>query len=247
MKRKLVTTLILFLLSYISAVIIIASWVVLIVSLITKSSRPVYFPPVLLLISTIVFIITRIKISKLHKKLDKYSEVIKIITNIVQITGYGYFYSKKYKFKFDTDKIKALDSDNFEIATIPDHWDLSELSSDCKIELNKDTVEFTVDFNSKNTKAEITTNQMYWNRFKSCVSEEEIAKSIEVMRSHNISVIHNILTFSLINGYINGEQRRILLDYGLNAMNNISDDSFKFDRIDEKTGHEIYTFNISTT
>ena len=246
MKRKLVTTLILFLISFISAVTIIASCAILVVSLITKSSRPAYLPA-LLLISTIVFIITRIKarikILKLHKKLDKYSKTIKIITNLIEITAYGYFYSKKYKFKFDTDKIKALNSDNCEIATIPDHWDLSELSGDSKIGFDNDTVEF----DSENPKFKITINQMYWNRFKSCVSEEEIAKSIEVMRSHNISVIHNILTFSLINGYINGEQRRILLDYGLTAINNISDDSFKFDKIDEKTGHEIYTFNISTT
>ena len=204
--KRLATTLILFLISFISGTIIIVSSIIVIASFITKSNCPTYLP-VLLLISDTVFIITRIKISKIHKELDKYSEVTKIITNIVQITGYGYFYSKKYKFKIDTDKIKALDSDNFEIATIPELWDQSKL----------------------------------------CTDEMEISKSIEMMRSHNISVIHNILTFSLISGYINGEQRRILLKYGLAAMNNISDDSFKFDKIDEKTGHEIYTFNISTT
>lgn len=204
--KRLATTLILFLISFICAIIIIVSLIIVIISFITKSSYPTYLP-FLALISDIVYIITRVKISKLHEELNKYSEVTKIITNIVQITGYGYFYSKKYKFKFDTDKIKALDSDNFEIATIPELWD----------------------------------------RSKQCTDEMEISKSIEMMRSHNISVIHNILTFSLISGYINGEQRRILLDYGLNAMNNISDDSFKFDKIDEKTGHEIYTFNISTT
>ena len=204
--KRLATTLILFLISFISGTIIIVSSIIVIASFITKNNCPIYLPA-LLLISTTVFIITRIKISKIHKELDKYSEVTKIITNIVQITGYGYFYSKKYKFKIDTDKIKALDSDNFEIATIPELWDQSKL----------------------------------------CTDEMEISKSIEMMRSHNISVIHNILTFSLISGYINGEQRRILLKYGLAAMNNISDDSFKFDKIDEKTGHEIYTFNISTT
>lgn len=146
-------------------------------------------------------IYTTRKYNVLSREMDKYSNIVRVVDNIVRVTAMNYFYANKMKKKFDIEKISKLDKSEFQFAYVPDMLDM-----------------------------------------ESEATEDEIKASIEYMKDWNIGVLHSLLTHCINTKYISGEVRRILIKHFLAGINNISSDSFIYQKTED--GKEYYQMSL---
>ena len=89
-------------------------------------------------------IYTTHKYNILSREMGKYSNMVRVVDNIVRVTAMNYFYANRMKKKFDIDKISKLDKSEFQFAYVPDMLDLESEATEEEI---KASIEYMKDWN----------------------------------------------------------------------------------------------------